>query len=83
MLQKGTTMAQQTAYEYRIELFTNVDSLNKLGADGWELVCPGGKEGNYLIFQRLMGDAPKSNVPGGDSGMAVKAAKKKSYKDFL
>ena len=76
-------MANQIAYEYRIELFTNVDSLNKLGAEGWELVCPGGKEGNYLIFQRLIGDLSKSKGPGGESGMAVKASKKKSYKDFL
>lgn len=78
-------MAHGLAFEYRIELFTNADALNKLGEDGWDLVCQGGKEGNYLIFKRQIGDSPKSKVPGGnaDAGMAVKASKKKSYKDFL
>ena len=78
-------MADFIAYEYKIELFTNVEALNKHGAEGWQLVCPGGKEGNYLIFQRPVGGTVKSKVPGGnvDAGLAVKSTKKKSYKDFL
>jgi hypothetical protein len=78
-------MAEAVAFEYRIELFTNVDALNKLGSDGWDLVCPGGKDGNYLIFKRQTAGATKAKVPGGnvDAGLAVNASKKKSYKDFL
>jgi hypothetical protein len=74
-------MANATTFEYRIELFTNAEALNKIGAEGWDLVCPGGKEGNYLIFKREIGETRKKI--GGDDGMPVKTSKKKSYKDFL
>ena len=74
-------MANEVTFEYRIELFTNAEALNKLGAEGWDLVCPGGKEGNYLIFKKQVGTSRKKS--GGDDSMSVKASKKKSYKDFL
>jgi len=69
-------------YEYKIELFTNEEALNKLGREGWDLVCPGGKDGNYLVFKRAVGTAGGVGHDGDDDGAAAKA-KKKSYKDFL
>ena len=74
------------SYEYKIELFTNEASLNKLGREGWDLVCPGGKDGNYLVFKRPIGAI--ASMPADSPGKAEAAPvaakpKKKSYKDFL
>ncbi len=74
------------SYEYKIELFTNEASLNKLGRDGWDLICPGGKDGNYLIFKRPVGNVaavPAGAQPGKTEAPAAAKPKKKSYKDFL
>ena len=73
-------------FEYKIELFTNEAALNKMGVEGWELVCPGGKDGNYLIFKRPVGSvaaAAPTNVVGKADAQAAAKPKKKSYKDFL
>jgi hypothetical protein len=39
-------------WEYMQILNVDDEGLNKLGADGWELVCSGGKGGNSLFFKR-------------------------------
>lgn len=39
-------------WEYKAVLHVDDTELNKLGKEGWELVCCGGKGGNYLFFKR-------------------------------
>lgn len=56
-------------WEYKAVLHVDDEALNKLGKEGWELVCAGGKGGNYLFFKR-----PIENTDTGDSN------KKKSFK---
>ena len=80
-------MKKMTAYEYKIELFTNETALNKLGKEGWDLVCPGGKDGNYLVFKRPVGESSAQGHSG--DGMSQMGSEKKqkpqkkSYKEFL
>jgi hypothetical protein len=39
-------------WEYKQVLNVDDEELNKMGRQGWELVCSGGKGGNYLFFKR-------------------------------
>ena len=39
-------------WEYLQVLNVDDEGMNKLGREGWELVCSGGKGGNYLFFKR-------------------------------
>ena len=39
-------------WEYMQVLNVDDEGLNKLGREGWEMVCSGGKGGNYLFFKR-------------------------------
>ncbi len=53
---------RRVKWEYKVVLFTDEGTLNKLGDQGWEVVCPAGKEGNYLILKRSEAGARRSTV---------------------
>lgn len=71
-----------TQWEYKIELFTNEQALNNLGREGWEAVCPGGKDGNYLVFKRPLG-AVAVAAPGAAGIDEPVKKEKKSYREFI
>ena len=71
-------------WEYKIELFTNEHALNELGRQGWEAVCPGGKDGNYIVFKRPVA-AETTSAPATPSTSTTEPVKKakKSYREFI
>lgn len=67
-------MAQYQKWEYLDHLYIGPDQLNKLGSEGWEVVCTVGKDGNHVVLKR-----PVGGVAMGDEG----AKKKRGYGDFI
>lgn len=44
-------------WEYKSIIQVDDVEINRLGAEGWELVCAGGKSGSYLFFKRPLEQA--------------------------
>lgn len=66
-------MAHQK-WEYLDHLYIGPDQLNKLGAEGWDVICTVGKDGNHIILKRPIGAGSVETDP---------VKKTRGYGDFI